>query len=151
MSARAFNHGYRVSPNTEEQAMTLSAPTTQSRSFSRTSKAVLTGALLLGATTLGGCDNAGQGLFSGAALGALTGLALGSLSGNAGEGAVAGTIIGGAGGAILGDVNQRERENSRYRGSDHRYDHRYDSRYNQRSHSSRGYQRSEWWEEEWCD
>ncbi len=116
---------------------------------SKRNKLAITGALALGVVTLGGCDNAGQGMFSGAALGALTGLALGSLDGNAGEGAVAGTIIGAAGGAILGDINERERENARYRGSDHRYDSRYDRRH--RSSRSHHGHYDPWWEEDWCD
>jgi len=61
-------------------------------------------AVLLG---LGGCDNAIQGFTSGAALGALAGMGLGSLSGDMGEGAAAGAIIGGLGGAVLGDQNYR--------------------------------------------
>ncbi|MDF1870901.1 MAG: glycine zipper domain-containing protein, partial [Phycisphaerales bacterium] len=91
----------------------------RTRLTTRTAQVVMTGALLLGASTLGGCDNARSGLFSGAAIGALAGLGLGSLSGNAGEGAAAGAILGGVGGALVGDQNERDRENSRYRGSDH--------------------------------
>ncbi len=70
------------------------------------------GGLLLGTMVLGGCDNAGEGLFSGAALGAVTGLVIGSMSGNPGEGAALGAVIGGAGGAIVGDQNERNRENA---------------------------------------
>jgi len=128
----------------------MNAPNrTKSRFSNRASQIALTGALLLGSTTLTGCNTAGEGLFSGAVLGTLTGLALGSLDGNAGEGALTGLIIGSAGGAIIGDQNQRERENSRYRGSDHRYD----SRYRSSSHygSSHRHHHIEWWEEEWCD
>lgn len=55
----------------------------------------------------GGCDNAGQGAISGAAIGALAGMGLGSLSGNMGKGAAAGAILGGVGGAVLGDQNAR--------------------------------------------
>ncbi len=89
------------------------------RSGTRLKALVLSGAILtLG--TLGGCNNAGEGLFTGAALGAVTGLAIGSLDGNAGEGAVLGTIIGGAGGAILGDQNERNRQNAQYGGSGYR-------------------------------
>jgi len=111
------------------------------------SKVMLTGALILGTTTLGGCDSAGEGLFSGAALGALTGLALGSLSGNAGEGAVAGTIIGAAGGAVLGDINENNRENAIY-GSRHRQStyHHHSGHRPQHGHYDRP-----WWEEDWCD
>lgn len=96
--------------------------------------AILSGAILA-TGTLSGCDNAGQGLFTGAALGAVTGLAIGSLSGNAGEGAVLGTIIGGAGGAIVGDQNERNRENARY--SRERYDR--NTRYEPRPRSSHPY------------
>lgn len=69
-------------------------------------------ALMLTTLGMGGCDNAGEGLFSGAALGAVTGLVIGSMSGNAGEGAALGAVIGGAGGAIVGDQNERNRENA---------------------------------------
>tara|TARA_Y100001933_G_scaffold247526_1_gene280446 strand:+ start:280 stop:552 length:273 start_codon:yes stop_codon:yes gene_type:complete len=64
-----------------------------------------------------GCNNAGEGALSGAALGSLAGLGLGSLTGDAGKGAAAGAIIGGLGGAVLGDQNQR-RDNRRYRYDD---------------------------------
>lgn len=57
-----------------------------------------------------GCNNAGEGAVSGAALGALVGMGLGSLSGDMGKGAAAGALIGGAGGAILGDQNSRRRD-----------------------------------------
>lgn len=65
--------------------------------------------LLCGAMAMGsaGCDNGLQGLGSGAALGAVAGMGLGSLSGNMGKGAAAGAIIGGLGGLILGDQNRR--------------------------------------------
>ena len=124
---------------------------TNSRFSRRSSQIVLTGALLLGASTLTGCNNAGEGMFTGAILGTLTGLALGSLDGNAGEGALTGLIIGTAGGAIIGDANERDRENSRYRGSDHRYDNRHDSRYDSRRSRHNGYYNNSWWEEDWCD
>jgi outer membrane lipoprotein SlyB len=58
-----------------------------------------------------GCNNAGEGAFSGGALGALAGMGIGSLSGNMGKGAAAGAIIGAVGGALIGDQNDR---NSRY-------------------------------------
>lgn len=118
--------------------------TLRSKRTRLTSKAILTGAIVLGASTLSGCDNAGQGMFSGAVLGTLTGLALGSLDGNAGEGALTGLIVGAAGGAVIGDANERDRENSRYRGSDHRYN-------NRRGHHHDGYYNDPWWEEDWCD
>ena len=70
------------------------------------------GGLTLGTLGMSGCDNAGEGLFTGAALGAVTGLIVGSTTGNAGEGAAIGAAIGGAGGAIVGDQNKRNRENA---------------------------------------
>ncbi len=88
---------------------------TQSRA-KRCSKAVILSGAILGASVLGGCDSAGEGLFSGAALGAVTGLVIGSMSGDAGEGAAIGAVLGGAGGAIVGDQNKRNRENARYQG-----------------------------------
>ena len=81
----------------------------------RTRRAItmaMLGGLTLGTLGMSGCDNAGEGLFSGAALGAVTGLVIGSMSGNAGEGAALGAVIGGAGGAIVGDQNERNRENA---------------------------------------
>ena len=65
---------------------------------------------LIGVTmllTTSGCNNAGEGLFSGAALGSLVGMGLGSLSGDMGKGAAAGALFGGLGGVIIGDQNQR--------------------------------------------
>lgn len=56
---------------------------------------------------LAGCDNAGQGLFSGAALGALAGLGIGSITGDMGKGAAIGAIAGGVGGLLIGDQNDR--------------------------------------------
>lgn len=109
-------------------------------------KAIFTGAIVLGASTLGGCETAGEGLFTGAILGTLTGLALGSLDGNAGEGALTGLIIGSAGGAIIGDANERDRENSRYRRSDYGYESRGGHR-----HTGHGCCDRPWWEEDWCD
>ncbi len=87
-------------------------------------RTILLGCALFGAGTLGGCNNAGEGLFSGAALGAVTGLAIGSMSGDAGEGAAIGAILGGAGGAIVGDQNERNRANARYRSGSPVYDSR---------------------------
>ncbi len=54
-----------------------------------------------------GCNNAGEGALSGAAIGALGGMGIGSMSGDMGEGAAIGAIIGGIGGMILGDQNAR--------------------------------------------
>ncbi|MCC6285630.1 MAG: hypothetical protein IT439_10095 [Phycisphaerales bacterium] len=81
--------------------------------------------VLAGAT---GCNNAGQGFLSGASLGALGGMAIGSLSGNMGEGAVAGAVLGGIGGLILGDQNARHSEPRGYYGYDDGY-RGYDSGY----------------------
>ncbi len=69
--------------------------------------AVLVLAGWLGASLLGGCENAGQGAVTGASVGALSGLAIGSMSGNAGRGAAIGAIGGGVGGAVIGDQNNR--------------------------------------------
>lgn len=66
--------------------------------------AVVAGGPLLG---LAGCNNAGEGAFSGAALGALAGMGLGALTGDMGKGAAAGAIVGGIGGLIIGDQNER--------------------------------------------
>ena len=65
---------------------------------------VASGAMML---TSVGCDNAGEGAVSGAALGALAGLGIGSLTGDMGKGAAAGAIIGGLGGLFIGDQNDR--------------------------------------------
>ncbi len=74
----------------------------------RTTKAALIslvgGAMLLTTT---GCNNAGEGFFSGAMLGSLVGMGLGSLSGDMGKGAAAGALLGGLGGVLVGDQNQR--------------------------------------------
>jgi len=63
------------------------------------------------ALTLAGCSNAGEGAFTGAAVGALGGLAIGSLSGNAGDGAIIGAVSGAAAGAVIGDQNARNAPN----------------------------------------
>jgi len=54
-----------------------------------------------------GCDNAGEGAVSGAALGALAGMGIGSLYGDMGKGAAIGAIAGGLGGLFVGDQNER--------------------------------------------
>jgi len=92
----------------------------------------LSGAVLL-AGTLGGCESAGEGLFTGAALGAVTGLVIGSMNGEAGEGAALGAVIGGVGGSIIGDQNAERRRNSGYHSHRHRDD------------CDRGYRNDEWW------
>lgn len=79
-----------------------------------TFRILLPAALLLG---LAACDDAGrmtpttQRVGGGAAVGALTGLAIGSISGNAGTGALIGAAAGGAGG-FAWDQHQRSRQRS---------------------------------------
>jgi hypothetical protein len=63
--------------------------------------------LLLSALAGTGCSNAGEGAFSGAAIGALGGLTIGSLSGDAGEGAAIGAVSGAIVGGVIGDQNNR--------------------------------------------
>ena len=103
----------------------------------------------LGATlTLSGCNSAGEGLFTGAALGAATGLIIGSMNGEAGEGAAIGAVLGGLGGAVIGDQNKRNARNAR--------DQRHYAREGHRSNQPRGnygYGHNDpWWESDnWCD
>lgn len=86
--------------------------------------------------TLGGCSNAGEGLFTGAALGATTGLIIGSMNGEAGEGAALGAVLGAVGGSIIGDQNERKEQNARH---------------HNRSHSGYGHD-DPWWEsDDWDD
>lgn len=74
----------------------------------RSGRAILgTGLLSLATLVASGCSNGGEGALSGAALGAIAGMGLGSLSGDMGKGAAAGAIVGGLGGLILGDQNAR--------------------------------------------
>ncbi len=83
-------------------------------------------AALLGlaiATGSTGCATAGEGAFNGAALGALAGLGLGSLTGDAGKGAAAGAIIGGTTGAVIGDSNMRADQRARYGTHSHHHHH----------------------------
>lgn len=66
-----------------------------------------------------GCESAGQGAVSGGAVGALGGLAIGSLSGNAGTGAAIGAVSGAIAGGVIGDQNQkaeRRQQQMRYQG-----------------------------------
>jgi hypothetical protein len=78
-------------------------------------KTACVAALLVATAAVGsGCNNAGEGAFSGAALGALAGMGIGSLSGDMGKGAAIGAIAGGVGGAVLGDQNERS-DRRRYR------------------------------------
>ena len=76
-------------------------------------KVALASTVLAVGMTAAGCNNAGEGAVSGAALGALVGMGLGSLSGDMGTGAAAGALIGGAGGAIIGDQNERRERHDR--------------------------------------
>jgi hypothetical protein len=80
----------------------MKTPKTLTARFAAVS--LIGGAMLF---TTSGCNNAGEGALSGAALGSLVGMGLGSLSGNMGKGAAAGALIGGLGGLIVGDQNQR--------------------------------------------
>ncbi len=74
----------------------------------RSGRAILgTGLLSIATLVASGCSNGGEGALSGAALGAIAGMGLGSLSGDMGKGAAAGAIVGGLGGLILGDQNAR--------------------------------------------
>jgi uncharacterized protein YcfJ len=57
-----------------------------------------------------GCESAGQGAVSGGAIGALGGLAIGSLTGSAGAGAAIGAVSGAIGGGVIGDQNKRAAE-----------------------------------------
>lgn len=74
----------------------------------------LTGlAALVAACAVGtGCNNAGEGALSGAALGAAGGAAIGSLYGDVGKGAIIGAVAGGLGGAVIGDQNERRANES---------------------------------------
>lgn len=66
-----------------------------------------------------GCESAGQGALSGAAIGSLGGLAIGSLTGSAGAGAAIGAVGGAVAGGVIGDQNRRakeEQQNMRYSG-----------------------------------
>lgn len=75
---------------------------------SRRMRRMVTGsALALITLSATGCNNAVEGGFSGAALGAGAGAIIGSLSGDFGTGAAIGAVAGGLGGAIIGDQNQR--------------------------------------------
>ncbi len=57
-----------------------------------------------------GCETAGQGAVSGGAIGALGGLAIGSMTGSGGKGAAIGAISGAIAGGVIGDQNQRARQ-----------------------------------------
>ncbi len=74
------------------------------RSWKRSAAVVAIGLAGLGTT---GCNNAGEGALSGGVLGALGGMAIGSLTGDMGKGAVVGAVLGGLGGLFIGDQNER--------------------------------------------
>lgn len=76
----------------------------RARIMSLASATVIGAAFVTGSA---GCDNAGEGAFSGAALGALAGMGIGSIYGDMGKGAAIGAIAGGLGGLFVGDQNQR--------------------------------------------
>lgn len=76
-------------------------------------KSLSAAGLALSGVVLAGCNNAGEGALSGAALGALGGLAVGSVTGSAGKGAAIGAVAGGIGGAVIGDQNQRNSRDRR--------------------------------------
>ncbi|GEM_PF-5037252 len=116
------------------------------KAHSTNRKTALMGALALSALTLGGCNSAGEGLFSGALVGAAAGTALGSIDGNAGEGALYGAIIGGLGGAILGDQNERN-ANGGYTRRQHRTGH---YGHNHSSHGHHSGPQDPWWDDD-CD
>lgn len=69
----------------------------------------LSAAVIVGGLTLGsaGCNNAVEGGLTGAGLGALTGMAVGSAFGHMGKGAAIGAAAGALGGLIIGDQNER--------------------------------------------
>ncbi len=77
------------------------------------SRPALACAALAASLSILGCENAGQGAVSGGAIGALGGLAIGSLSGDAGKGAAIGAISGAIAGGIIGDQNNRAAERQR--------------------------------------
>jgi uncharacterized protein YcfJ len=119
----------------------------KAKTSSKTTTLLALGALTLGTLGMSGCNNAGEGLFSGAALGAVTGLIIGSTTGNAGEGAAIGAAIGGAGGAIIGDQNERNRENAYIRSRNTHSHSNGHVRYERGYRTQRHYHYDEWW----CD
>lgn len=80
----------------------------------RSVRHLLAPAALLGLAVASGCDNAGQGAFTGAGLGAASGAIIGSLTGSAGKGALIGAAAGAVGGAVLGDQNERNARKREY-------------------------------------
>ncbi len=76
-------------------------------SRSRLAPKVLVCGLLVSGASLTACSNGGEGFLSGAALGSLAGMAIGSTTGNMGEGAAIGAVVGGLGGLVIGDQNER--------------------------------------------
>jgi uncharacterized protein YcfJ len=89
------------------------------RTVRRVPRALTPIALATAALALTGCSNAGEGAFSGAALGALGGLTIGSLSGDAGEGAAIGAVSGAIVGGVIGDQNNRNARRSDHAGGYH--------------------------------
>lgn len=88
-------------------AITPNTTKTAARPSGFTKRRALVATLAGSALVLTGCANAGEGALSGAGLGALAGLVVGSMTGNAGDGAAIGAAIGGVGGAVIGDSNER--------------------------------------------
>ena len=83
----------------------------------RRSSLIRTASALAGLAGMGlvaGCDNAGQGAFTGAGLGAASGAIIGSLTGSAGKGALIGAAAGAVGGAVIGDQNARNTRKREY-------------------------------------
>ena len=105
----------------------------------RMSRVALVSACGIGLAGLTGCNNAGEGVFTGATLGALSGLVIGSMSGNAGDGAAIGAVSGAVIGGFVGDQNDRaDRRAHRYPPPRHH------------SHDKHGYHSDPWWDDD-CD
>lgn len=105
------------------------ANNTDAKVVRRSTRGTVLIGLGLSASLLVGCANAGEGAFSGAAVGALTGLTIGSIFGEAGTGAAVGALGGAAIGGVIGDQNQRA-------------DHRAQGYYGNSGYSHRGYSRT---------
>ena len=78
--------------------------TAQIRNIARSAAILTAGAALVCST---GCSNAGEGVLSGAAIGAGGGAIIGSMLGHAGTGAAIGAVGGAVTGGVIGDQNQR--------------------------------------------
>lgn len=83
--------------------------TATGNNFARTVRraALISGLTLASFSISAGCNNAGEGALSGAALGAGAGAIIGSFTGSAGIGAIIGGAAGALGGGVLGDQNAR--------------------------------------------